>query len=375
MAVSHFFCYITDAFAVWGGMERVLADKMNYLVEQYNYDVILLTINQGDHNIPFFLNSAIKYLDLGIRMHRQYSYRGFARLIIRQKLKRLLMKRMNNVIRELSPDLIVCVKLDFVGLLLKLKGKIPLIVESHTMCHSEMIDGSGWLRRLHIWLFKRNVCKAETVVALTEGDAKDWRLINRNVFVIPNVVRLNGSSHLATLTEKIVVFVGRFSIQKDFESLLRIWAIVHKRYPVWMLNIYGEGELKEYYLPIIKSQDSNINVFEPVGNIMDIYMRSSILVLTSLYEPFGLVLPEAMSCGLPVVSFDCPYGPASIITDGEDGFVVPNRSVDIFADRVCSLIADDNLRCRMGIAAAKSASHYSANIIMPQWNQLFESLS
>ena len=149
--------YVTDAFAVWGGLERVLADKMNYLVEQYNYDVHLLTINQGTHDIPFFLNSAIGYQDLGIGMHRLYGYHGLVRLIIRQKIKRLLKQRMKNVIFNLSPDIVVCVKFDFAGLLLKLKGNIPLIVESHTMCHSEKMDGSGLLRRLHVWLFKRNV--------------------------------------------------------------------------------------------------------------------------------------------------------------------------------------------------------------------------
>lgn len=367
--------YVTDAFAVWGGMERVLADKMNYLVEQYHYDVILLTINQGAHDIPFFLNSVIKIHDLGIRMHRQYSHRGLVRLVIRQKLRRLLKQRMKTVICEQSPDLIICVKLDFVGLLLKLKGKIPLIVESHTMCHSEMIDGSGWLRRLHVRSFKRDVCKAEAVVALTKGDADDWRRINRNVFVIPNIVHLNDSNCRSTQKGKSVIFVGRFSIQKDIESLLRIWTVVHKRYPDWILNIYGEGELKNHFMEIINNLNANIRVFEPVGQIWDKYQNNSILLLTSLYEPFGLVLPEAMSYGLPVVSFDCPYGPASIITDGVDGFLVPNRSVDCFADRVCCLIADEDLRCRMGIAAAKSASHYSASIIMPKWDHLFKSLT
>lgn len=366
--------YITDAFAVWGGLERVLADKMNYLVEQYNYDVHLLTINQGTHDIPFFLNSAIGYQDLGIGMHRQYGYNGLVRLIIRQKIKRLLKQRMKNVIFNLSPDIVVCVKFDFAGLLLKLKGNIPLIVESHTMCHSEKMDGSGLLRRLHVWSFKRNVSKVETVVSLTEGDADDWRRINTNVFVIPNVVHLSDSHWHATLKDRVVIFVGRFSSQKDIQSMLGIWSQVNEKHPDWQLRIYGDGELKDYYMPIIQGMDANIHVFPPTPAIMEKYFESSILILTSLYEPFGLVLPEAMSCGLPVVAFDCPYGPAEIITDGVDGFLIQNRNVEVFADKVCQLIEDEALRKKMGEAGALSSMRYSPDKIMSQWKSLFENL-
>lgn len=366
--------YVTDAFAVWGGMERVLADKMNYLVEHYGYNICLLTINQGVHNIPFLLNSVIRWQDLNIKMHQQYGYQGIARFVVRQKLKRLLKKRLKTIIRDISPDIIVCLKMDFVGLLLQLKGKVPLIVESHTLFCSEKIDGSSWLRRVHIWLFKKQVCQAEAIVALTEKDADAWKHINTNVFVIPNVVHLNEGCHFAPLKEKSVIFVGRFSVQKDIESLLKIWEIIHEHFPDWMLKIFGEGNLKRESLSIINSQNLNIYLFDPVANIMDKYMESSVLVLTSLYEPFGLVLPEAMSCGLPVVSFDCPYGPGEIITDGVDGFLVKGRSVESFADKICQLIEDEDLRRKMGQAGIISSKRFSADVIMPQWKALFERL-
>ena len=98
------------------------------------------------------------------------------------------------------------------------------------------------------------------------------------------------------------------------------------------------------------------------------------LLLTSIYEPFGLVMPEAMSCGLPVVAFDCPYGPADIITDGVDGFLIRNRDVRAFADRVCQLIEDEALRRQMGQKAIVSAQRYAPERIMPLWKELFESL-
>jgi glycosyltransferase involved in cell wall biosynthesis len=242
------------------------------------------------------------------------------------------------------------------------------------MCHSEKMDGSGLLRRLHVWSFKRNVSKVETVVSLTEGDADDWRRINSNVFVIPNVVHLSDSHWHATLKDRVVIFVGRFSSQKDIQSMLGIWSQVNEKHPDWQLRIYGDGELKDYYMPIIQGMDANIHVFPPTPAIVEKYFESSILILTSLFEPFGLVLPEAMSCGLPVVAFDCPYGPAEIITDGVDGFLIQNRNVEAFADKVCQLIEDEALRKKMGEAGALSSMRYSPDRIMPQWKTLLENL-
>ena len=137
--------------------------------------------------------------------------------------------------------------------------------------------------------------------------------------------------------------------------------------------MYGEGEYKENFQKQIDALNANIHVFDPVSNIHQHYIESSIFVLTSVYEPFGLVLPEAMSCGLPVVSFEAD-GPNSIITDGKDGIIVREREVEVFANRVCQLIEDKELRRQMGKNAIISAQRYSAEHIMPMWINLFESL-
>jgi len=367
--------FVTDAFAVWGGMERVLADKMNILARQYGWEVTLLTTNQGEHPLPYELHSNVRHVDLGVRLHQEYQFRGFRKLLKRRELKQILKNRLKRAIENLKPDVIVCVKLDFVPVLVDLKGDIPLIVESHTLCHSEKMDEVGMLRRLYIGSLKRSIRKADTVVALTEGDAKDWKAYNDNVHVIQNIVTLNESGFYTSFKQKSVIYVGRFSKQKDIDSLLRIWAIIHQQYPDWQLDIYGEGELKDNYLSIIQKMNANINVFQPTANIMEVYREHSILLLTSLYEPFGLVLPEAMSCGLPVVAFDCPYGPADIITDGVDGYLIEDRDVELFAQRVGQLISDYDLRVQMGKAGIASSKRYQASCIIPQWIQLFEQLT
>ena len=121
--------------------------------------------------------------------------------------------------------------------------------------------------------------------------------------------------------------------------------------------------------------DGRVLLHKPTIDIFEKYVNSSLLLLTSLYEPFGLVIPEAMSCGLPVVAFDCPYGPADIITDGIDGFVVKKRDVSFFSERVCMLLENKKMRIQMGQAAIASSQRYRPNIIMPKWKILFDTIS
>ena len=125
----------------------------------------------------------------------------------------------------------------------------------------------------------------------------------------------------------------------------------------------------------IKQMNANILVHEATSDLFEKYKQSSILLLTSWYEPFGLVLPEAMSCGLPVVAFDCPYGPADIITDGVDGFLISKRSLEDFANRVCQLIDNLDLRVKMGKSGIESSKKYAESCIMPLWKQLFDRLA
>ena len=171
-----------------------------------------------------------------------------------------------------------------------------------------------------------------------------------------------------------MIFVGRYTEQKGIPDLFRIWETVYHKHPDWHLHLYGEGELRNRLVEEALSSHANIHVHEPDHLIFERYLENSIFVLTSLYEPFGLVMPEAMSCGLPVVAFDCPSGPADIITDGVDGFLIRFRDVQVFADRICQLIESPELLRQMGQAAIESSKRFSADQIMTQWKSLFEEL-
>lgn len=366
--------YVNDSIAIWGGLERIVVEKAN-LLSHMDYDVHLVTLNQGEHPIPYPLNPLVKYSDLNIQFHKQYQYHGLRRLLMLAKLNRVYKKRMGSIIRKINPDIIICVRPELLNAIAKVKHNIPLVFESHASRYAQKFLGSDYYSRLKNAYYNRNAKLAQVVVALTEGDAKDWRSVNPCVCAIPNVVNLNKTGCYSSCQSKSVLFVGRFSRQKDISILLKIWSLVYQRHSDWQLQLYGAyGEEQDTLLPLINQNNENINYHVPTENIFKTYCESSILLLTSRFEPFGLVLPEAMSCGLPVVAFDCPYGPASIITNGKDGFLVKNRDVNEFADRVCMLIENPEMRKSMGLTGVQSSKRYDASVVMPLWDNLFKQI-
>ena len=366
--------YVTDALAVWGGIERVLSDKMNYLIREYGYEVYVITSDQGEHPIPFPLDERIIVKDLHIRFHQQYRFRGIKRWMKNRELEKQYREGLESFIVEIKPDVISCIRDGCASAVLDLNTSIPVIFESHAMFKDVEYENSTLLHRMSIYWGRRKYKRLDKIVTLTQGDADDWRCVCKSVCVIPNVVHLNESGRYSQCTEKRVIFAGRFDLQKNFGAMVEIWAIVQQRYSDWILDVYGNGELKPYYEKVVSERNLNISIHPAVPDVFDKYLESSMLLMSSLYEPFGLVLVEAMSCGLPVIAFNCPYGPADIIHEGVDGFLVENGNIRAYADRVCQLIMNIQMRQDMGRAAIISSHRYKPEQIMPLWVQLFNEL-
>ena len=363
--------YLYPALAIWGGIEHILVDKMNYLVRQYGYEVWMITSDQGQHKIPYELDEYVHVIDLDIRFHTRFKLRLLRRLIEYRRLSSLYYNRLQEQLMFIRPDILVCTTSQNMRPLLKIRGDIPLVVESHiNFMHPDTL-----LHKIQMGVNNYWIGKAEAIVTLTNDDAEDWRKVSNHVHVIPNLVHLNDTNQYSDCTAKRVLFVGRFEEQKSIGDLFSIWKMVHQKLPDWKLDLYGEGFLWEYFKKEADRLSINIEVHRPTDHIMDVYRSSSILVLTSLYEPFGLVIPEAMSCGLPIVTFDSPHGPATILTDREEGFLIPNRNQQLFAERLIMLMGDLDLRQEMGMKAIVSSQRFTAKEIMPMWKQLFEQLS
>ncbi len=361
--------YIYPTLATWGGVERILVEKMNLLADYDGYEIHAVTYNQGDHPLSFQLDSRVRHTDLQVRTHAIYRYRGLRRLWEEWKRSRLLSSRLREKLDEIAPDVIVATTNGELTLLCRLKGSTPLVVESHGG-YQHLIDYPrlSWRHRHDIRRRYRLLHQADAIVTLTEQDASKWRTDYPQVHVIPNVVHLNPTDRLSTQQQKRIIFVGRLAEQKGIPELMAVWRMTHRRHPDWQLMMFGEGD-HDY----VRRLADGLQVSPPVKNIFDQYCNCSVLVLTSRWEPFGLVIPEAMSCGLPVVSFEGD-GPSNIITDGVDGYLVANRDTGILADRLCQLIEDETLRRRMGEAAVQSAQRYTAANIMPMWKELFETI-
>ena len=366
--------YVFRSLAIWGGIERVLVEKMNYLSSVYGYDVYMITSDQGNHPTPYHVEDTVHIEDLNIRFHQQYQYPIIKRKWVAKKLKHTYEQLLAEHIRQIQPDVIVCTTADHIESLVKLKGSIPLIVESHSICLRTIEEGRYWLqRKWYKYHYLKTLSKVEAIVALTNGDANEWRKIHPHVFVIPNIVHLNDGA-VSTLENKRVIWVGRFDYQKRPLKMVRIWEKIQPQFPDWQLDMYGEGEQRQELEDKVRSLGMNIVIHQPTEHIFDCYRESSILVSTSLFEPFGLVIPEAMSCGLPVIAYDCPYGPADIISESVDGFLIKVGDANRFVEKVCTLMRNRDLRVKYGANGVMSSKRYESYLIMPYWKQLFDHL-
>ena len=174
------------------------------------------------------------------------------------------------------------------------------------------------------------------------------------------------------MKQKNLISVGRLSKEKGFLDLIDVFDIVHHEYPDWKLNIIGNGnELKPIKDKIkFKNLEDNIILhgFQNKDYINKEYHKSSIYVMTSFTESFGIVLLEAFSYGIPAVAFDSAKGAKEMIEDNWNGYLVKDRNKEKMAKRICELIKNENRRIVMGDNAYKKSLQFSSKEIMKKWN-------
>ncbi|MFD1613941.1 glycosyltransferase family 4 protein [Gelatiniphilus marinus] len=359
--------YITNQISGAAGLERVLSIKASYLADNLDYEVHILTLNQK--NKPLFYNFSDKliYHDIPIEGNTLAYFFKY-------------IKGIKNTIKKVNPDVIsVCddgLKGFFVPFFTK--KTCPMIYERHVSISVEQKQDktsffSSLANKLKHKLMLFAAKKYDAFVVLTNGNLKEWDL--NNLMVISNPLPFS-SEKKSDLNSKTVLAVGRQSYQKGYDRLLKSWQIVNKKHPDWKLDIYGKFDeqlhLREnsQTLGISKS----VTFYKPVKNIEDKYKEASIYVMPSRFEGFGMVLIEAMSYGLPCVSFNCPYGPSDIISQYKDGILVENGDIDEFAKSISQLIENESLRRELGKNAQVKATHYLPEKIMAKWDGLFKSL-
>lgn len=373
--------YVYTALATKGGADRIISEKANWLAK-HGYDVIIVTDTQLGRAPVFPLYSNVRLIDLAIDFSKEYGHSFFFRIFMYYKLMHLYRKKLAKVLCLESPEIIITTLGRDISFLLSIKGNSKCIGEAHTtkqfIRNFHLLEKKNilfkYLTKYFRWNMDRKVDKLDALVVLTEGHCSDWGK-KVPIYVIPNSLSFYPERYSSCMNKQVIM-IGRYNDAKGYDFLIPAWAIVHRKYPDWILNVYGSGELRDQVVSWIHERklDDSIILHEPTDDIMDKYLESSICVISSRYEGFSLVALEAMSCGVPVVSFDCPHGPRYIIKNGEDGLLVDENNSQALADGMCRVIEDTNMRKRFGANARKNVVRYSQDAVMNQWDVLFHKL-
>lgn len=376
--------YFIPALYNHGGMERVLTQKVNSLVEDFDYEVIIVTTDQMANPSFFKLSERVELIHLDLDFNTHYNKSILIKTIIHfRKLKRYRIK-IQAIIKEKVPDVIISLggkELDF---LYRIKTKIPRICEMHFSMNirKQFIlsrkNGIIWslIGNIRTNQLKKATKKLDKLIVLTNQDKVQWEKTHKNIIHIPNPIPFEINSNSAVSDNKTVIAVGRLDAQKGYDQLIESWCKVAIKHPDWTLNIYGSGELEQK----IKSQIEKLELNDVVHlkgvthAIEKEYYTSSFFVMSSLYEGLPMVLLEAMACGLPIVSYDCEWGPRELIEDGYNGFLVPVGDSTELANKICCLIESRELRVEMSHNSKDIAKRYSMSEIMKSWDLLFNDL-
>ena len=375
---------IHRSFALVGGAERVITDKANYLAKE-GHQLMLVSYEQGEHPLPYELHPSVQYRDLDCRFFTLSKYSAPKHLYQYFRLKKQFRNNLHSVVHEFKPEVVVLASdwQTLMGAVIYSVNPVPVIAEFHNTYDYVMRKvgtSEGWLKSKLTQLYYRQAIKSlgkcAQLVTLTEGDAKCWRQHFNNVTVIPNPLTFYPDV-IDDISKEHgrIIFVGRFNHEKRIDRLITAFSMIADKYPDWHVDIFGEGNEKDNLLKQILSMDleGRVVIHEPTSAIYDEYKRSEMLVLCSEHEAYSLVLVEAMSCGVPCVSMDCPCGPREIIQDGVNGLLSRAGDVEDLSAKIEWMINHEKERKEMGQVAREFAATRQLHVVMTEWKRLYSS--
>jgi glycosyltransferase involved in cell wall biosynthesis len=368
-----------------GGMERAITIKANYLAEVSNYDVSIVTTEQMGRPVFYPLSEKVRLYHLDIGIHENFGKESYLRKCISRYLKtKEYKKKLVKLLDKIRPDFTIStlggLDIEFINDLndgsIKL-GELHFPGNFRQLMARKISD--AWLpnvvARFRTREFKKKCERLSHLIVLTREEKLLWKN-QQHVSVIPNPISFF-SQEPAALTNKKAIAVGRLAYEKGFDCLIKAWKNVAAKHPDWELAIFGKGDQKSQLIRQIEENhlEATIKIHEPVHNIQERYMESSLFILPSRYlEALPMVLLEATSCGLPLVAFDAPCGPKDIITGGVNGFLIETGDISTLAEKINFLIESEEIRKNMGKEAKSMALNYREDPIMESWIHLLDEL-
>lgn len=366
--------FSTDQIYLHGGLEKVMAQKANYFVSVFNYDVTILTTEQNNNPPCYSLNSKIKFVDLAVNYQREKSF------FHRNNLKKIPyhFKQWNKAIHAINPDVIIVCNQSFDFYWTPFfKTKVKKIREFHATAFNlfKSRQDASFLKKLQLEIADYVESKYDKIILLNE-DEKQFYTTN-NTIVIPNP--LIPTTQKAALNNNKVIAAGRIAYVKGFEFLIESWKFVAIICPNWELHIYGQGEA--HYIDELNkliqlnNLDSKVFLKPATDDLTTTMLDYSLFVMSSRNECFPMVLLESLSIGLPIVSFDCPTGPRNIITQGSDGYLVEKENCQQLAEKIVFLIQNEEKRKIMGANAKQNSIRFNEEIVMQKWQSMLINLT
>lgn len=358
MKIAYILPYINGT----GGIAKVIFAKINYLIEVMNYQVSIITYLNVHQKSAYDISNNIQYIHL--------------RLSSQKKLKEALTK----VMYEKKFDLVISsLGNNEFYFLNSIKDGSKKIAESHSCFENfrGFTSRNGNLLkylREKIFFFKyiNAAKKFDAFVVLNSIDGMSYKKYLKNTAVISNPIIHNSLPSKDNFKEKRIIAVGRLEGVKAFHYLIEAWAMIYSQYSDWIVEIYGEGPLeKDLKNLIINKNIKNIDIKPFTKEIDDVYKKSSILVMTSMFEGQGMVLLEAMYYGLSLLSFKIKSGPMEIVKDKENGFFVEKGNTLQLSEKLEVLINDNHLREKFHHNSITLSKDYELEKIMKKWVNLF----
>jgi glycosyltransferase involved in cell wall biosynthesis len=371
--------YCTPSLYMAGGVERVLTLKANYFAEVYGYDITIITTDGIGKDNFFSLSTKVKVVNLKINFEEMWHHSFLRRLLLYIPKEKLFKKKLAEELNRIKPDITISLLRREVNFLADIQDGSKKIGEIHiNRAHYRNFtpNRTNSFKALFAkyWMYGlvKKIRKLDRFVVLTEYDRQAWQDIPR-VDVIPNPLpfypKLNDAPR-----RKRVIAIGRYFDEKGYDLLLKAWAIVEKRCTDWELVIYGDGN-KAFYERIASSLNldkKRCQLYDSIHEVQKEYLDSSLFVCTSRFEGFGMGIIEAMACGLPVVAFDCLWGPRSIISNTEDGILVENGNVTKFAEAILYLMENPQKLQMMRNIAHNNVWRFNIEGISLKWKKLFD---